>query len=468
MKYVVIIFLTLIRFSGMAQKPAPVIPPLLEYQGIYEYHQNSRVEIAATPRDTTMLWAIIGVAKYPLHRKVADTFMNVVNDEVVFIRDSAGKVDGFREDGSSEVMKLITAHVHFPPEMWYPRLDMQGKPYVYQKPRDLHDGLVPGDIDDTPLNKRLLEQMINDILDEKYEDIHSILILYDGRLVAEEYFYGYAADSLHQMRSATKSYVSMLTGIAIDEGYLSGTGAKVYDFFDEYPSFQNPSPMKDRITIRDLLTQTSGWACDDWDMDSPGNENTMGQQGDWVKFILDLPVDHQPGDTARYCSGGVIITGRIIEKTSGDDLKQFAGNYLFGPMGITDYKWDFKPDSSSAGTFCQLYLRPRDVAKCMLMVQDHGRWQGRQIVPESWLKESLSPNSSLDDTDYGYLWWLPYLYCEGKRFDAILATGNGGQKAYIWKDLNLITIFTGGNYNRDSGVAKLMVKYILPSFVELK
>ncbi len=468
MKSPLLFLLLTTQVCGFTQSAEQIASPLKVYEGIYEYHGNTRVEIASTPRDTGMLWALLGGAKYPLHRVSGDVFLNVADTKVVFIRNRDGKIDGFREGEDEEVMKLITDEVHFPVEMWYPRLALQGKHYVYQRPAGRNDGLLTGDIADSPLNKALYEKMINAILDEQYTDIHSILILYEGKLIAEEYFYGYDADRPHQMRSATKSYVSMLAGIAIDEGSIEGTEAKVYGSFTEYPSFRNPSPWKDSITIRHLLTQTSGWACDDWDMDSPGNESTMGRQGDWVKFILDLPVDHPPGDTARYCSGGVIVLGRIIEKATGQDLRSFSSDRLFGPMGITGFRWNFNPDSSSAETFCQLYLRPRDVAKCMLMVQNHGRWKGQQIVPEKWLDESTTPHSSLDGTDYGYLWWMPYLYCEGKRFDAILATGNGGQKAYIWKDLNLITIFNGGNYNRDSGVADLMVKYILPSFTGKK
>ena len=112
-------------------------------------------------------------------------------------------------------------------------------------------------------------------------------------------------------------------------------------------------------------------------------------------------------------------------------------------MGITNYKWSFKPDTSSITTFNQMYLRPRDMLKLAIMYLDNGKWQGQQIVSGEWVKRTFEK----DDVEFGYLWRHKYFDVDGKRYNSYLATGNGGQKINIWPELNMITIFTGGNYN---------------------
>src|SRR3546814_846025 len=128
--------------------------------------------------------------------------------------------------------------------------------------------------------------MVRKIISGEYPDQHSVLIAKGGRLVVEEYFYEYDAAMPHQLRSATKSFVSALVGIAIDRGLIESVEATVLPYFaDEYGSFQHLTPAKERMTIEDLLTQRSGLDCDDWDADSPGNEVEMGRSSDWVKFV---------------------------------------------------------------------------------------------------------------------------------------------------------------------------------------
>jgi CubicO group peptidase (beta-lactamase class C family) len=143
-------------------------------------------------------------------------------------------------------------------------------------------------------------------------------------------------------------------------------------------------------------------------------------------------------------------------------LESFANTYLFAPMDIAHVTWAFRPDRSSAETFGQLSLRPRDMLKMGLMFQNQGRWGGRQVVPAAWVAASTSTRSSVDETDYGYLWWRPYLNVPGGRHDAIMATGNGGQKLYIWPELNLVVVMTGGNYNANSPSNALLIRHILP------
>ena len=153
-----------------------------------------------------------------------------------------------------------------------------------------------------------------------------------GLFVFEEYFYEYTKDSLQELRSASKSFVSALTGIAIEKGFIKTKNETVLSYFPEY-NFKNNSETKKRITIENLLTNQSGLDCDLSNPKSEGNETTMSNTGDWVKFTLDLPMIDTPGGKGMYCSGNPITLGRIIEKTTKQPLPEFARKNLFSPLG---------------------------------------------------------------------------------------------------------------------------------------
>jgi CubicO group peptidase (beta-lactamase class C family) len=200
------------------------------------------------------------------------------------------------------------------------------------------------------------------------------------------------------------------------------------------------------------------------DPKSAGDETKMNYSDDWIRYTLDLPMIDTPGGKGRYASGNPIILGRIIEKASGRSLSAFANENLFKPLGIKNYKWNFKPDKTSAEDFCQLYLRPRDMAKFGLMYLNGGKWGQRQVVPASWVQASFSKHSMVQNVSYGYLWWLKYLEKDGIRYNGIAAQGNGGQKIFLFPDEELVVVTTGGNYNSQSPADELILTYVLPSF----
>ena len=189
----------------------------------------------------------------------------------------------------------------------------------------------------------------------------------------------------------------------------------------------------------------------------------MNASPDWVRFILDLPMVEAPGGSGRYCTGGVILLGRIVEKASGKRLSDFAAENLFGKLGITNYRWNFKPDSSSFDDACQLHMRPRDMAKLGLLYMNEGQWKGRQVISREWVKASLSKHSVVRGTDYGYLWWRQWLNVNGTRMEGVTAKGNGGQRIYLWPSLDLVVVITGGSYNEQSPSDEIQIKYILPA-----
>lgn len=433
---------------------------LKEYEGGYEYFNNTRLQLAASPRDNS-LYAIINEVRYPLKSVGKDSFLDVQNSKILFERNKANQISGYRV--SNNFFKRLSKE-DFPVKMWYPRYAGDGQfEYKYVLPEKTGDGLEVGALKTAGLDDGLIKQMVEKIAVETYKNVHSILIVKDGKLAVEEYFYEYDRNRLHQMRSTTKSVVSALVGIAIEKGFIKSVNEPVLSFFPEY-DVKNLSEDKKKIIIENLLTHQSGLDCDDDNQKSAGNELKMGTSPDWVKFTLDLPMNDKPKTRAKYCSGGVIVLGRIVEKATGKTLKEFAAQNLFKPLGITDFEWNFKPDNRSVETFCQIYLTPRAMAKFGLLYLNGGKYGGKQVISSDWVKASLSKHSVVNDTDYGYLWWRPWFNVSGKRADGIAAKGYGGQRIYLRQDLNLVVVITGGNYNGNSPSDDILAKYILPSF----
>ncbi|HYE54110.1 MAG TPA: serine hydrolase, partial [Chitinophagaceae bacterium] len=293
----------------------PTYADLKQYEGKYEYHGGTTLEIAASPKDLK-LYAILDQARYPLTPARKDLFLNSGKQEVEFKRNASNAIIGYIvKDGQSlRVFRLLSKQVSFPEGMWYARKNAAS--YKYARPAELGDGLKTGSLEGTGLNADSLVKMVNKIADETHPFIHSVLIIKNGKLVFEEYFYEYGQPTLHQIRSATKSFVSALVGIAIGKGLIKSKHEPIASFFPEY----NLSEEKKQITIEHMLNNQSGLDCNDHDGNSPGNETKMYPTADWVKFILELPMAGKPGQEARYCSGNVVTLKRIIEKASGKSL----------------------------------------------------------------------------------------------------------------------------------------------------
>lgn len=464
-RYLILYVLLILSFTGRAQEPAfRSYQKLQEFQGLYQYQNQTTLKIAASPRDS-LLYAIIAESRYPLFPIGVNLFRNQSHDTISFQRNSGGKVIAYSV--KKQQFKQLSDTLHFPTQMWYPRLGQSAKTYNYHRPVAAKDGLNVGDLWQVGLDSTLLNEMTRKIINGTYPNIHSVLIIKDDKLIFEEYFYEYTQKTLHQLRSATKSFISALTGIAIDKGLIKSVSDPVLPFFPEY-QISNNSDAKQRITIENLLANQSGLDCDITNSQAVGSETDMDYSADWVKYTLDLPMSDVPGGKGMYCSGNPITVGRIIEKQTKLKLPEFARQTLFSPLGITKFDWYFQPDSSSAETYCQLSLRPRDMAKFGLLYLNKGKWNNKQLISEDWITASLTKHSVVQNVNYGYLWWLKYLNAGGTRFDGFAAQGNGGQRIYIWPAQNMVTIITGGNFNQQSPADELLAKYILKGFTNYR
>jgi CubicO group peptidase (beta-lactamase class C family) len=441
--------------------------PVSDYVGTYAYGAGQTIELVAGDQ----LFAVLDGAKYRLSPAGVDVFTNPGGQKIPFRRDASGKVTGLEESGvfrariSSTVTKESAALAR-------PRPAGQDSPdaYRYHAPADTHDGIPVGDIAKTELGIATANAITRGILDGTYKDVHSVLLFQHGRLVMEEYFYGHTAASQHQLRSATKSVVSALAGIAIDRGALPGASEPVLPHMS-YTGYEHPDPRKATMTLGNFLSMSSGLDCNDHSSDSPGRETVIDEAPDWVKATLDLPMINNPGTHGYYCSGGVAVVGRMTENAVHMSLPEFAQANLFGPLGMkrTDWTWNYNLTNADK-EYSQIHLRPRDMLKLGMLFANGGKWQGRQIISEAWVKASLSEQSHVDDTSYGYFWWRPWLNVQvpagEHRVDMIAAQGNGGQKIYLLPQYDLVAVFTAGDYNSDGAPPnKIMGKIILPTLI---
>jgi CubicO group peptidase (beta-lactamase class C family) len=309
----------------------------------------------------------------------------------------------------------------------------------------------------------------------EFKKIGSILVARHGKLVFEDYVEGDGA-TLRDTRSATKSITSILVGLAIQEAKLSGGDAKVLALLpDRAKRLQNPDPRKAQITVEDLLTMSSPLECDDWSDASRGNEERMYLVEDWAQFILDLPirgrmhlgeqVDPPPyGRNFSYCTGGVFVLSEILEKVTGTRTDRYAQQKLFQPLGITNVQWVYSP-LNVPQTGGGLRLTSRDLLKIAQLYLDGGRWQGRQLVDEAWVRNSTRPHARIDETtEYGFLWWLKSFQSGGRTYSAFFMSGNGGNKVVVVPQLDLAVVITSSNYNTQGmhqQTEKILTDYIL-------
>ncbi len=319
-----------------------------------------------------------------------------------------------------------------------------------------------------------IEALNRKIAEGRFEDINGIVVIKDDKLLLEEYFNGTSRDSIHNVRSVGKSFASTIMGIVIEEGLIEDENALLKDFYD-LKSYKNYSTKKDSVTLKSLLTMSSGFLGDDWDYDSPGTEDKMQSTDNWVKFTLDLPMhkDKRIGKDYNYFTAGVGLLGDIMHRSVPDGLVSYADKKLFAPLGITNYKWFYTPNKV-AYTGGGIQLRAIDFAKYGQLYKNKGLWNGKQILTEEWVEKSLAKQVSqaytgINDGYYGYLFWNKVYTVDGKDYEVSFATGNGGNKILIFKDIPFVIVITASAYNKpgsNANVDKMIVDYILPAILE--
>ncbi len=315
----------------------------------------------------------------------------------------------------------------------------------------------------------------------EYAGLHGFLAVRHGMLAVERYYpgqderwgtplpdYAHGPALLHDVRSITKSIVGLLYGLALHAGQVPAASEKLADAFPEYPHLKT-DPLKRRITIGHVLSMRMGLK---WDeslaYDDPANaEIRMETSGDRVRFVLEQPMEMRSGAEWVYCGGATALLGALIERGTGQRLEDFARERLFAPMGIEAFEWVQGVDGRAAAS-SGLRLTARDLARIGQMLLDRGSWNGRRIVPSSWITTSMKPRADVEATlRYGYQWWLGQLASNGRPWYA--AFGNGGQRLFAVPSLKMVVVIFAGNYNQPDQwkmPIKLMSKIVIPSVRE--
>lgn len=301
-------------------------------------------------------------------------------------------------------------------------------------------------------------------------NLHGLVIERQGQLVAEQYRAGkdattftviptttrFDAGTRHDMRSITKSVVSLLWGIAQAEGSTPPLQTPVLGLMPELADLMTDG--RERITVEDLLGMRSGLNWNEggnyrsWQND----ENGLMWRGDQARYLFDRPMAAPAGTRFNYNGGSTAVLGLILAQRTGLALPELARRKLFEPLGITDWEWG----SDLRGrprAYSGLRMRPRDLAKLGRMVLDAGAWQGRQIVPGAWLQASFTPRPP--NVDYGYQWWMGNVWANGKGYAWRGGLGNGGQRLFMLPELDLVVVMTAGEYN-DGSVGRELARLL--------
>jgi CubicO group peptidase (beta-lactamase class C family) len=280
----------------------------------------------------------------------------------------------------------------------------------------------------------------------EYGQITSVVVSREGRVVVEEYAQG-DVETLRNTRSCTKTVASMLLGLAIERGVVGGIEIPLGELLGE------PAPP---VTLRELLTMSSCLDCNDWNENSPGNEELMYPRDDWLRFALDLPLRRSKGFS--YCTAGVVALGIGLERALGEPLSEFARRELFVPLRIERAEWTYTPtgETSTAGG---LELTSRS----LLRLGELYLRGGEGLIPADWVAESIRPHARIDaQTGYGYLWWLKDYVGEACFF----MTGMGGNRVHVFPESKLVAVITSTNFARPDAHAlsdRLLTEKILTS-----
>ena len=326
--------------------------------------------------------------------------------------------------------------------------------YTYRAPLASADGWPTASAGATGMNEARLAELVERIVrmdpaSDSTQFVHSVLVAHRGLLVLEEYFYGFRGDQPHDTRSAFKTMTSLMVGAAIDRGARFTVASPVYPIFG-LDSLMRIDPRRAQVTVGQLLTHSTGLACDDNDDASPGNEDKLqqGPRHDWYRYMLELPMAHAPGSTYAYCTGTVHLAAGVVARTTHRWLPEFFDDAFARPLGIRDYAINLAPDGEGYGGG-GTYLRPRDLLKFGQLVLAGGMWNGARVVSKAWLERSTAHQAATPDGGSdGFGWHRHTLRLDGRDYQEFEANGNGGQFLIVVPALDLAVVFTAGNYNR--------------------
>lgn len=357
----------------------------------------------------------------------------------------------------------------------------------YQPPPQLSDGWKTTSADSLGVDAGRLAALATSIRAWPELGVHAILIERSGRLIYEEYFTGFderwgqsmgrrtmTRDSLHDLRSVTKSVVSALAGIALGSGAIRSLDQPVVEWFPEYPELNTAE--RRRVTLAHVLGMTSGLQ---WNEEIPytdprNDEIRMTRDAQPLRYALAPAFAFDPGAEFTYNGGLTQVMAAVITRATKTPLADYARAKLFDPLGITALEWvgDLAGMPSAASG---LRMRPRDVAKFGSLYLHGGRWNDTQVLPAEWVERStrrhfrFRPRTGPDaggEFGYSYFWWYSCIPTASGLVEARTAVGNGQQRIFVLPGLDMVVTVLAGRYNDPAAgtlASRILREHVIPA-----
>jgi CubicO group peptidase (beta-lactamase class C family) len=304
-----------------------------------------------------------------------------------------------------------------------------------------------------------LDEMI-EAVDSRGIGADSLMVIRHGYIVSDAYFAPYNPWENHIIYSCTKSVVSTLIGIAIDEGYIDANlDHRLLDIFPDR-TVRNPSDWKSDMTLRDLLKMSAGFDARDSYLYEWEGLDWLHEADDAIQYMLDLDMAFEPGSRFEYTNGVSHLLSCIITEATGMSALEFAEQHLFESLGISGAEWSTDSQGHNWG-YSNLRITPHGMAKFGYLFLHGGEWDGEQVVPQDWVEEATTeqvPAGTLLD-GYGYQWWTS---TDG-YFSAI---GYKGQFIHVVPELDLIMVTTSREPNDFTRIQNLLEEFVIPSVID--
>jgi len=344
-----------------------------------------------------------------------------------------------------------------------------------------------------------IQTLVNEMSEGVYGLVDAFMLIRNGKVVADyrfeqdywqvmarydttKFMYNYdhpdwhpylKGTELHSLQSVTKSVMSTALGIAMDDGLLENVESRVMPWFKEYEPYETDE-RKEATTLEDFLTMRSGIKWVETGGYSGDQHDTIRMElsDEWIRYVLERPMDRTPGTHFQYNDGVSVLLGKIIREATGKRADEWTRERLFEPIGIRDFYWKITPDGE-ADTEGGLYLKTEDLARIGYLFLRKGVWNGRQIVSRDWVERATSPivpdirpNNGRPDQGYGYQWWV-VAQNEGKT-SIFAGNGYGGQFVFVVPEHDIVAVFNGWNIHGGArkSTFRALSNVILPAILD--
>ncbi len=313
-------------------------------------------------------------------------------------------------------------------------------------------------MNDQRINPNLMSDGLADL--ENSSTRRAFILIRNGQIVYEQYFNGSSVTDSNNVASVSKSMLSALFGIAMNQGLIFTAEDTLMTYLPEY--FEGETdPQKLNLTIRDFLTMSHGLT---WTENV--SDRALNFSDNQIEDILSLPIVDEPGTFFNYSTGVSHVLSALLTEATGMSTCEFAHEYLFEPMGIEAEFWGIDPQGYFTGGH-SVSLTAREIAKFGMLFLNEGNWYGEQLVPGWWVVASTTPRIDIGNNyaGYGYYWWLNRI----AGYDMYSALGYGGQLLHVIPDLNVVLVIThrisrsSRNFAEEAESYEFIRNYLIPA-----